>query len=49
MDNFYCCTKMRYRDNLKMQYDMTQNDVRWKLYKNARNDVSTSLSRLLKN
>ena len=32
--------KMRYRDNLKKQYEMTRNDVLWKLYKNARNDVN---------
>ena len=31
--------KMRYRDNLKRQYDVTRNDVLWKLYKNARNDM----------
>ena len=31
---------MRYRDNLKKQYDMTRNDVLWELYKNARNDVN---------
>ena len=32
--------KVRYRDNLKKQYEMTRNDVLWKLYKNARNDVN---------